>query len=555
MAPAGVEVEMTAGIKNWTRRAFLNQVGRAGGAAAVYRTMAAMGLMPEPEPWTGPVELSPDTYGKTVLILGAGIAGLAAAYELTRSGYKCKVLEAQPHAGGRNFTVRHGSVISEESAEHGTTEQKCEFDEGLYVNLGPGRIPYHHRRMLHYCSELGVPLEIYVIQTTANFFHVQDSFGGQPLVRRRINNDADAYISELLSKAVMQGSLDQSLDASDKEKLLGLLSVFGDLQAGKPCTPGAYCPSRNSLCEDPASVSDVCAPRARLQLKDLLNSQFWQHRFYGEENYDYQPTLFQPVGGMDKIIEAFQRKVGHLINYNCEVKKVQLIRDGVEIACRDRKHGREFMMRGDYCLSSIPLPVLQKIPGNFSEDFKQAVNRGRFVPVCKVGWQANERFWESDKYQIFGGVSFTNEIIREIWYPSHGYFGKSGALVGAYVSGNDATEFGKMSCEQRLTVARSIGSKFHPEFADERIVPSKLGVSIAWHNIPSQLGGFPGFGQDRTEGRKAYLRLLQPDGRFYVIGDQISPLSAWQEGALMSMEHAVKQIASTEKSAGVPKLP
>lgn len=534
---------MTAGIKNWTRRAFLNQVGRAGGAAAVYRTMAAMGLMVEPEPWTGPVALSPDTYGKTVLILGAGIAGLTAAYELTRAGFKCSVLEAQPHAGGRNLTIRHGSVISEESAEHGTTEQKCEFDEGLYVNLGPGRIPYHHRRMLHYCSELGVPLEIYVIQTTANFFHVKDSFGGQPLVRRRINNDADAYIGELLTKAVMQGSLDQSLDASDKEKLLGLLSVFGDLQAGKPCPPGSYCPSRNSLCEDPASVSDVCTPRARLQLKDLLNSQFWQHRFYGEENYDYQPTLFQPVGGMDKIIEAFQRKIGHLVEYNCEVAKIQLIQDGVEIACRDRKHGREFMMRGDYCLSSIPLPVLQKIPGNFSEDFRQAVNRGRFVPVCKVGWQANERFWESDKYQIFGGVSFTNEIIREIWYPSHGYFGKSGALVGAYVSGNDATEFGKMSCEQRLTVARSIGSKFHPEFADERIVPSKLGVSIAWHNIPNQLGGFPGFGQDRTEGRKAYLRLLQPDGRFYVIGDQISPLSAWQEGALMSVEHVIKQIA------------
>ena len=147
---------MSAGIKTWTRRAFLNQVGQAGGAAAVYRAMAALGLMPEPEPWTGPVELPAGSgHDKTVLILGAGIAGLAAAYELTRAGFKCSVLEAQPHAGGRNFTVRRGTVITEESAEHGTTGQKCDFDEGLYVNLGPGRIPYHHRRMLHYCSELG----------------------------------------------------------------------------------------------------------------------------------------------------------------------------------------------------------------------------------------------------------------------------------------------------------------------------------------------------------------------------------------------------------------
>jgi len=206
------------------------------------------------------------------------------------------------------------------------------------------------------------------------------------------------------------------------------------------------------------------------------------------------------------------------------------------------------MQHADYCLSSIPLPVLQKIPCNFSDEFKKAVDSGRSSPVCKVGWQANERFWESDKYQIFGGVSFTDEIIREVWYPSHGFFGKSGGLVGGYMAGNDAAEFGKMSCSQRLSVARSIAGKLHPEFLDDRIVPPNRGVSIAWQNIPSQLGGFPGLGQDRAEARKAYLRLLQPDGRFHVIGDQVSPLTAWQEGALMSVEQVVKQISGQPAS-------
>src|SRR5258708_14603372 len=239
----------------WTRRRFLEGVGRAGGAAAVYRSMSAMGLMPEPDTWTGPIELPQGSgQGKTVLILGSGIAGLAAAYELSRAGFKCQVLEARGDAGGRCFTVRRGPVVQEESPEHGATQQKGEFDDGHSVIMGPGRIHYHPRRMLHYCSELGVPLEIYVIQTTANLFHLKDSFGGQAQVRRRISNDADAYIGELLSKAVTQGSLDQELDAADKEKLLALLTVFGDLQAGKPCAPGAHCPPRNSLCDDPATV-------------------------------------------------------------------------------------------------------------------------------------------------------------------------------------------------------------------------------------------------------------------------------------------------------------
>src|SRR5215472_2297378 len=325
---------MTAGIRTWTRRAFLTAVGQAGGASAVYRTMAAMGLIPDPGSWEtpAPIAFPPGSgQGRTVLILGAGIAGLAAAYELTRSGFKCRVLEAEARAGGRNLTVRRGSGITEESAEHGKTEQRCEFDEGLYVNLGPGRIPYHHRRTLHYCSELGVPLEIYVIETTANLFHMKDAFQGQPQPRRLISYDADAYIAELLSKAAAHGDLDQQLDADDKEKLLGLLAIFGDLQAGKPCPPGAHCPPRNSLCEDPSAVADLCEPRTRFPLKDLLSSRFWQHRFYGEENYDYQPTLFQPIGGMDRIIDGFKRKVGHLIEYNCQVTGIRLNGEGVEV--------------------------------------------------------------------------------------------------------------------------------------------------------------------------------------------------------------------------------
>ena len=111
--------------------------------------------------------------------------------------------------------------------------------------------------------------------------------------------------------------------------------------------------------------------------------------------------------------------------------------------------------------------------------------------------------------------------------------------MGAYVAGNEATEFGKMSCSQRLSVARSVAGRLHPEFMDDGIVPPHLEISIAWHKIPSQHGGF-GLGEDRSEATRAYLRLLEPDGRFYVIGDQVSPLTAWQEGALMSVEHELE---------------
>ena len=166
----------------WTRRRFLEAVGKAGGTAAVYETMVALGLLKVPGAWAGPPRIPAGAgAGKTVLILGAGIGGLAAADMLLKAGYSCIILEAQGHAGGRNLTARRGTKVEEDIPGHGRVPQTCRFDPEpyLYLNLGPGRIPYHHRRMIHYCRELNVPLEVYVMETTANLFYARDPKTGK----------------------------------------------------------------------------------------------------------------------------------------------------------------------------------------------------------------------------------------------------------------------------------------------------------------------------------------------------------------------------------------
>jgi monoamine oxidase len=200
---------------------------------------------------------------------------------------------------------------------------------------------------------------------------------------------------------------------------------------------------------------------------------------------EWQPTLFQPVGRMDQIVEGFLRQIGELINYQSVVLEIQLVDNGVEVTYRGPL-GRKFRTRADYCISNISLPVLQKIPANFSSEFKKAVDRGRFDPTCKIGWQANERFWESDKYQIYGGISFIDHIITQMWYPSSNYFTKKGTLTGAYNFDNDAVQLSKMSLKERLAVGREGAIRLHPEFSDDRIVPQELSLSIAWQNVPFQ---------------------------------------------------------------------
>ena len=105
---------MSVRSSNLTRRRFINLVGRAGGVAAAYNTMAAMGLLAVPPAHAHPPALPGGSgRGTRVIILGAGIAGMTAAYELAKAGYECVVLEARARAGGRNWTIRGGERIEE----------------------------------------------------------------------------------------------------------------------------------------------------------------------------------------------------------------------------------------------------------------------------------------------------------------------------------------------------------------------------------------------------------------------------------------------------------
>ncbi|HKE59081.1 MAG TPA: FAD-dependent oxidoreductase [Pyrinomonadaceae bacterium] len=569
---------MTSKKKGLTRRSFLERVGMAGGSVALYETMTALGLINLPEAWAGPPQLPAGSgNGKTAVILGAGIGGLTAAYELTRAGYGCQIIELTDRAGGRNHSARRGTVLTEKRANGTSLTQVCNFDEGLYLNLGPGRLPYHHRRVLHYCQELGVALEIYVMETMANLFQSDKAFGGSAQIRRRIANDTQGYISEMLAKAVHQNALNDELDEGDRNKLLCLLRNFGDLGDNDLCSTCGQtkCKNCNASCQDCVScdkecvscftysgstrdgcsitVYEPCEPGTKLALKELLSSGFWRHRFFQSFEYEWQPTLFQPVGGMDKIVDGFVRKVGQLIQYQTEVLNIETRSDGVTVAVRDRKTGARSSIKADYCISNIPLPLLSKIRNNFAPDFSAAVAQCVYDPTCKLGWQANERFWENDKNQIYGGISYTDDPITQMWYPSYDYFTKNGTLTGVYNYDQDAIAFGNMDLEQRINMARKGAVKFHPEFADTKIVPSDKAISIAWQNIPNEGGGWANWDPASGDHARAYTRLLAPDRRFFVVGDQVSQLPGWQEGAMMSAQHVVEQIGS-RRLLTVPKV-
>ena len=158
-----------------TRRELFGLIGRLAGAGAMYQAMAQLGHAQE-SGYTGRVRLEGDPKGASVLILGAGLAGLSAALELQNAGYKVRVLEYNTRAGGRNWSIYGGDVLT----ELGGATQHCRFEKGLYMNPGPWRIPHHHYAVIDYCKRLKVPLQPFTQVNHNAYVHSSAAFGGRP---------------------------------------------------------------------------------------------------------------------------------------------------------------------------------------------------------------------------------------------------------------------------------------------------------------------------------------------------------------------------------------
>ena len=509
---------------NMTKRQFLKSVGLAAGTAALYKTMEALDLVglgvANAAP---PPELPPNSgYGKRVVILGAGIAGMAAAYELAKAGYDCTILEASGRAGGRNLTARGGDVISEIDSR-----QWVDFDveDHLYSNLGPARIPYHHRTILGYCKEFGVELEVFLNDNRGALFHNLDAFGGNAVVGRRVTTDLRGYIAELLAKAINRKALDEELSGEDKGRVLDMLVEYGDLNPDHLYKGSSRSGFRG---EQVNAGLGGGTPNDPLSFGELLRSDFWEYKLHFGEFLDQNSTLFQPVGGMDAIAKAFEERVHGLIKYQSVVEEIRKTPSGARIV-----YNGGMAMEADFAICTIPAPVLKDIPNDFAPETQAAIESTTFVPAVKIGFQTRRRFWEED-HAIYGGISWTNQDITQIWYPANGFHRDKGVILGAYIWDDrpgQGERFANMSPPDRLRVAIADGENIHPGYGQE----IESGVSRAWSKAPFQKGAWP-------ESYDAPEALKVPDGAIYFAGDQTTSLPGWQEGAALSAHAVVNAI-------------
>jgi monoamine oxidase len=491
--------------------------------------MMAMGLLPAAPAYR--FDPGGNGNGAAVLILGAGLAGMAAAYELNKLGYRCTILEARERAGGRCWSVRKGSL----NTETGLGTHSAGFDEGQYFNAGPSRIPHHHGLTLHYCKELKVPIQVYnnVNENAYYFAEGKGALSNKKIRVREVHNDMRGWMAELLAKGMDGGKIDAGMSREDTLKVIEYLRAEGGLDIDRLYKASA----RRGYIESPGPGDRAGKIGEPLTLLAMLQSGLLDPDFYNvaEYTYELQGTLFQAVGGMDRIAAAFQREVGSMIRYKSVVSVIRNEEQGVRVVYQDA--AGEKSVHADLCICTIPLPVLSDIDHNFSSDVSRAIDSVVYMSTGKIGVQFKRRFWEEDE-AIYGGITHTNNALTQIFYPSYDYLSGRGILIGYYNFNEKAVATGNLSYHEREQLALDKGSLIHPQYRQE----FETSFSVSWHKTQYNLGGWALYSAE--ERQSLYRPLLQPDGRVYFAGEHMTYLNAWMAGALESARSVVAALHS-----------
>lgn len=547
--------------------------------------------------------------GKHVVVIGSGVGGLTTAYELLahNSDVKVTVLEARDRTGGRCMTLRTGDTLTEDEnndlySASGEAQvvrfERPVGDKDPYLNAGPGRIPSSHKRLLDYLRRFGVEVEVYVMDSSSNLTQMKGGpEGDSPVVNRRLTHNTRGWIAQMVYENAEKLLGDASKDPERVEQLRSLMVTFGDLTPDGRYVVGTSEPGQddNEDASDRAGFDELPGVRPgqiaeAIGLDKLLESEYWKKtRFYQPLDFLWQPTLFQPVGGMDQVQHAFVQQVatlGGVIHLNSPVTSIDY----------DKKTGQFLIeaegqdtFRADYCFSNLAIPFLEKIladrlqnpdkKSGFTSEFKAALHAvykaqnakdetKRFLAcTSKVGWQADRNLWQGKPFEthdnaegntvlavdesevgvvpIYGGISWTDHPITQIWYPSTAYHDRKGVLTGAYNFSRDALRFGKLPIEKRLEEAREGAALFGKAFAKGL----QHGVTIAWQNMAHIKGGWAQW-HNVASSVKHYNQIIQGTGVdgddkpcFFIVGDQVSSLPGWQEGAIASALNAISRLA------------
>lgn len=446
-------------------------------------------------------------------MLGAGLAGLAAAWNLVRHGYDVTVLEAQSLPGGRVKTVREP------------------FSRGGYAEAGAVRVAANHFWTMKYIRAMGLESRL-----------------------APYNRDGGAHLWYLQGKRFPTPAAGWPLDGltpPEQADPFGMVRQYwGPAVAavGDPTKPGF--PSPGTLALDAHTFAEYFKSRGasdawvRLMLASEGNlgrvSALAVTANEAATGHTEGTTMYGLVGGNDQLPKAIAASLGTRVKYNSPV--LRLAHDTTGVLVTFRSAGRQQQLRAEHCVCALPFPVLRDIAitPSFSDSKMKAIRASRLLASARLYLQTRTRFWRQDPLGPLGGLNMvgTDTEVERIWNTSALQPDGGAGMLQSYMIDDHATTFASMSEGDRVAAWRGRMSHILPGLNDE----VEATWSKVWQEDPWQKGAFAFMRPDEFEWMWPATR--SPEGPVHFAGEHTSLWFAWQNGALESAERCVDEIVT-----------
>ncbi|MCC7162002.1 MAG: flavin monoamine oxidase family protein [Anaerolineae bacterium] len=446
---------------------------------------------------------------KRVLILGAGIAGLVAAYELLKAGHTPIILEAQNRLGGRILTLREP------------------FTQGLHAEAGAMRIPKSHDLTLHYINHLGLETLPFTMGNPNAYVYI----GGKKLRLQEYRDASEPLEAELTQTE--RASTVQAMWADAIQEFVDMVAARGD-EAWQEIVAKYDNYSTREFLEE-KKWSEGAIELYGLMENQEANMNFSFVELLREDVGEYYTNLLQIKGGTDRLPYAFYPALAQHIRLGASV--VALNQSETGVTAHFRTLAGRFSETADYMICTIPFSVLRHIEvlQPFSRPKQKAIRQLHYDASTKVFIQCRRRFWEEDE-NIFGGGTVTDLAIRNLYYPEHGRETGRGVLLASYTWADDAERWASLPPRDRLEQALENIAAIHPQITQTY----EGGASYAWHDDPHAGGAFAMF--EPGQQTRLYADIIRPEGRIHFAGEHASLAHAWIQGSIESGLRAASEI-------------
>jgi monoamine oxidase len=472
-----------------------------------------------------------------ITVIGAGVAGLAAAYELEQLGYQVEVLEASSRIGGRIYTHRFGPGPDAPVAE-----------------LGAMRIPTKHRHAMDYIERLRLRDELRPFES---LLADENAFLGTAAGYVRLR-DAPQAILEELRRAVAQSNYQETtllfgaqlslivnaiapapLREGLRQDMSANLLALADRIDLRPYTSGEVAAriDLNAVFRAHPELTAACSGDLRSFLDDILT--------------ETSPELVRIRGGMNRLVFRLARRIQGPVQCRHEVVGIDVRGTGVLIHTRE---GSRITTRySRYAVCTVPFPVLRRVQlHGFTQDKLDLIHDMQYVPATKVAFHCREPFWEHGG--INGGASCSGGRIRQTYYPPvEGDPALGAVLLASYTIGADADLLGQLPQAGRYSYVLTELGQMHPELLRPGMV--KNATSIAWGQHRWSRGGCGvRWGKNEEACEEERQGIARSQGALFFAGEHCSTTPAWINGSIESAREAVAAIAAHDCERGVVRM-